>query len=53
MIEGDIIHVDDLAPKKPGCEKNFVLAKVNNVVHCYRFLLFGSDKLTFNSLMNF
>lgn len=25
---GDIVHRDDLAPKKPGCENNFVLVKV-------------------------
>lgn len=25
---GDIVHQDDVAPKKPGCENNFVLVKV-------------------------
>ncbi|XP_034708812.1 signal peptide peptidase-like 4 [Vitis riparia] len=25
---GDIVHQDDIAPKKPGCENNFVLVKV-------------------------
>ncbi|XP_010670265.2 signal peptide peptidase-like 4 isoform X1 [Beta vulgaris subsp. vulgaris] len=25
---GDIVHEDDTAPKKPGCENNFVLVKV-------------------------
>ncbi|KAK9910409.1 hypothetical protein M0R45_034374 [Rubus argutus] len=25
---GDIVHQDDVAPKRPGCENNFVLVKV-------------------------
>uniref|UniRef100_A0A2P2IPQ6 Uncharacterized protein MANES_01G256100 n=1 Tax=Rhizophora mucronata TaxID=61149 RepID=A0A2P2IPQ6_RHIMU len=25
---GDIVHHDDVAPKKPGCDNNFVLVKV-------------------------
>ncbi|XP_043715725.1 signal peptide peptidase-like 2 [Telopea speciosissima] len=29
---GDIVHDDDLAPKKPGCNNNFVLVKVQTWV---------------------
>lgn len=25
VTAGDIVHQDDLAPKKPGCENDFVL----------------------------
>ncbi|XP_037496810.1 signal peptide peptidase-like 4 isoform X2 [Jatropha curcas] len=25
---GDIVHQDDVAPKRPGCDNNFVLVKV-------------------------
>ncbi|KAI3434329.1 PA domain-containing protein [Psidium guajava] len=28
VLSGDIIHQDDVAPKRPGCENNFVLVKV-------------------------
>ncbi|KAG2242326.1 hypothetical protein Bca52824_095832 [Brassica carinata] len=28
VTAGDIVHQDDLAPKKPGCENDFVLVKV-------------------------
>ncbi|XP_044477158.1 signal peptide peptidase-like 2 [Mangifera indica] len=28
VIAGDIVHDDDSAPKKPGCENDFVLVKV-------------------------
>ncbi|XP_059641825.1 signal peptide peptidase-like 2 [Cornus florida] len=28
VTAGDIVHDDDSAPKKPGCENNFVLVKV-------------------------
>ncbi|XP_019232626.1 PREDICTED: signal peptide peptidase-like 2 [Nicotiana attenuata] len=28
VTAGDIVHHDDLAPKKPGCENDFVLVKV-------------------------
>ncbi|KAI6702505.1 hypothetical protein NL676_011641 [Syzygium grande] len=27
-LSGDIVHDDDVAPKRPGCENNFVLVKV-------------------------
>ncbi|XP_030457262.1 signal peptide peptidase-like 4 [Syzygium oleosum] len=27
-LSGDIVHHDDVAPKRPGCENNFVLVKV-------------------------
>lgn len=27
VFAGDIVHQDDVAPKKPGCENNFVLVK--------------------------
>ncbi|XP_028101993.1 signal peptide peptidase-like 4, partial [Camellia sinensis] len=28
VYAGDIVHQDDVAPKRPGCENNFVLVKV-------------------------
>ncbi|XAR54054.1 hypothetical protein NMG60_11029043 [Bertholletia excelsa] len=28
VLAGDIVHQDDVAPKRPGCENNFVLVKV-------------------------
>ncbi|GMP61429.1 hypothetical protein CsSME_00023903 [Camellia sinensis var. sinensis] len=28
VYAGDIVHQDDIAPKRPGCENNFVLVKV-------------------------
>ncbi|KAK6162319.1 hypothetical protein DH2020_002160 [Rehmannia glutinosa] len=28
VFAGDIVHQDDIAPKRPGCENNFVLVKV-------------------------
>lgn len=28
VLAGDIVHHDDVAPKRPGCENNFVLVKV-------------------------
>ncbi|KAH6789452.1 SIGNAL PEPTIDE PEPTIDASE-LIKE 4 [Perilla frutescens var. frutescens] len=28
VFAGDIVHHDDVAPKRPGCENNFVLVKV-------------------------
>ncbi|KAG9155876.1 hypothetical protein Leryth_004129 [Lithospermum erythrorhizon] len=28
VFAGDIVHQDDVSPKKPGCENNFVLVKV-------------------------
>ncbi|KAH6756446.1 SIGNAL PEPTIDE PEPTIDASE-LIKE 4 [Perilla frutescens var. hirtella] len=28
VFGGDIVHQDDIAPKKPGCDNNFVLVKV-------------------------
>lgn len=33
VTAGDIVHDDDLAPKKPGCENDFVLVKVQTWVH--------------------
>lgn len=33
---GDIVHDDDLAPKKPGCENDFVLVNFSILL---RFLL--------------
>lgn len=30
VFAGDIVHQDDVAPKKPGCENNFVLVKSLN-----------------------
>ncbi|KAK4802803.1 hypothetical protein SAY86_001006 [Trapa natans] len=32
VIAGDIVHDDDVAPKKPGCENDFVLVKVQTWV---------------------
>lgn len=32
-IAGDIVHDDDSAPKKPGCENDFVLVKVQTWVN--------------------
>uniref|UniRef100_A0A5B7A7P1 PA domain-containing protein n=1 Tax=Davidia involucrata TaxID=16924 RepID=A0A5B7A7P1_DAVIN len=32
VTAGDIVHDDDLAPKKPGCENDFVLVKVQTWV---------------------
>ena len=35
---GDIVHPDNIAPKRPGCDNNFVLVKVptwiNGVENC-------------------
>lgn len=28
VLAGDIVHRDDVAPKRPGCENNFVLVKI-------------------------
>ncbi|XP_076907789.1 signal peptide peptidase-like 4 isoform X1 [Bidens hawaiensis] len=28
VLAGDIVHQDDVAPKRPGCDNNFVLVKV-------------------------
>lgn len=33
VTAGDIVHDDDDAPKKPGCENDFVL--VNSILICY------------------
>ncbi|KAK9103654.1 hypothetical protein Sjap_020908 [Stephania japonica] len=33
VLGGDIVHEDDLAPKKPGCENNFVLVKVQTWIN--------------------
>ncbi|KAJ9147943.1 hypothetical protein P3X46_030055 [Hevea brasiliensis] len=33
VTAGDIVHDDDSAPKKPGCENNFVLVKVQTWVN--------------------
>jgi hypothetical protein len=29
---GDIVHHDDVAPKRPGCENNFVLVKLQRKI---------------------
>ncbi|XP_054784228.1 signal peptide peptidase-like 4 [Prosopis cineraria] len=31
-LAGDIVHPDNIAPKKPGCENNFVLVKVPTLI---------------------
>ncbi|MBA0582772.1 hypothetical protein Gorai_024904, partial [Gossypium raimondii] len=33
VTAGDIVHDDDSAPKKPGCENDFVLVKVQTWVN--------------------
>lgn len=33
VTAGDIVHDDDLAPKKPGCENDFVLVKVQTWIN--------------------
>ncbi|XP_009592078.1 signal peptide peptidase-like 4 isoform X1 [Nicotiana tomentosiformis] len=33
VIGGDIVHHDDVAPKRPGCNNNFVLVKIPTWVH--------------------
>lgn len=38
VFAGDIVHQDDIAPKRPGCENNFVLVKLLN----FFFFLFVS-----------
>lgn len=38
---GDIVHHDDIAPKRPGCENNFVL--VNLTLYFLNFIEFSLD----------
>lgn len=38
---GDIVHHDDVAPKRPGCENNFVL--VNLTLYFLNFIEFSFD----------
>ncbi|XP_031398696.1 signal peptide peptidase-like 4 isoform X1 [Punica granatum] len=33
VLGGDIVHHDDVAPKRPGCDNNFVLVKVPTLVN--------------------
>lgn len=33
VYAGDIVHQDDVAPKKPGCDNNFVLANFLNLIY--------------------
>lgn len=44
VFAGDIVHQDDIAPKRPGCDNNFVLVKLLNF-----FFFFFSFFVTFNS----
>ena len=37
---GDIVHQDDIAPKKPGCENNFVLVRRPTSIHFILVFLF-------------
>ncbi|KAJ8450232.1 hypothetical protein Cgig2_033426 [Carnegiea gigantea] len=37
---GDIVHVDNKAPKKPGCDNNFVLVKVPTWIDGYEEMEF-------------
>ncbi|KAL9671325.1 hypothetical protein QQ045_008893 [Rhodiola kirilowii] len=32
VFSGDIVHQDDHAPKKPGCDNNFVLVKIQTLI---------------------
>ncbi|KAF5194247.1 Signal peptide peptidase-like [Thalictrum thalictroides] len=32
VLAGDIVHEDDIAPRKPGCENSFVLVKVHTLI---------------------
>lgn len=45
VIAGDIVHDDDLAPKKPGCENDFVLVIILNPFF-YLFIHFFVSPLT-------
>ncbi|XP_047337653.1 signal peptide peptidase-like 2 [Impatiens glandulifera] len=33
VFAGDIVHQDDVAPKKPGCDNDFVLVKVQTYIN--------------------
>lgn len=35
VFAGDIVHQDDVAPKKPGCENNFVLVSGNKTPNLF------------------
>ena len=35
VTAGDIINDDDLAPKKPGCENDFVLVIIGMLLFCF------------------
>lgn len=39
VFAGDIVHQDDIAPKRPGCDNNFVLVKLLNFFFFFPFLL--------------
>lgn len=41
VTAGDIVHDDDSAPKKPGCENDFVLVKKPNFLFLfYSFVVY-------------
>lgn len=44
VLAGDIVHHDDVAPTRPGCENNFVLVPI--------FFLYSSHELHINYFRN-
>lgn len=42
VFAGDIVHQDDIAPKRPGCDNNFVLVKLLNFFFFSFFVTFNS-----------
>ena len=39
VLGGDIVHHDDLSPKKPGCENDFILVIYPMPVSCFGFII--------------
>lgn len=46
---GDIVHDDDLAPKKPGCENDFVLVNFP-ILPVSLYIIFSSFSLFYGFL---
>lgn len=40
VFGSDIVHQDDVAPKRPGCDNNFVLVSKTPNFICCKFILF-------------
>lgn len=40
VFAGDIVHRDDVAPARPGCDNNFVLVKNKNPIFLFFFYHF-------------